>query len=238
MAAGLSRETWEDVVGALEEFMPYYERVNRVSTFFRLPAWRAAAARSLHPEDRVLEIGPGSGGFAQTLAARCVYLLEPSPPILAYAMDRLEGDGYRPLLGVAEALPLQAGAVDKVFCIFSFRDFLDKRRALEEAYRVLAPGGQLHIVDLFRPPEGVRRALLELWLERGATTLLHLLVPRRTRARWRHDPYRELLRTYEAVGPASLYAGLMREVGFRPVEARDLLLGGVHHLKGDRPSTT
>lgn len=234
---GLSRDLWEGVIESLEEFLPYYERVNLASTLLQLPLWRARAASSAKHEDAVLEVGPGAGGFAQLLHCRRACLLEPSPSILGFAASRLHHERYLFVVGLAEDMPLREATMDKVFCIFSFRDFMDKRRGLEEILRVLRPGGQVHIVDLFRPPDGFRRLLMDVWLERGASALMKLLVPRRIRRAWSRDPYKELFLTYRAVGPAWEYEELMRDVGFTGVSARDLLLDSVYHLQGARPFT-
>lgn len=236
--AGLERETWRDVVASLEEFLPYYERVNRASTWFRLSGWRERASRSVRAHHRVLEIGPGPGGFAATLDAQRLYLLEPSAAILRFAVQRLDGGGIRALRGVAESIPLRSNEVDRVFCIFAFRDFLDKRGSLAEILRVLAPGGELHIVDLFRAEARLHRLVMDLWLAHGAPVVLRLLVPPSARRGWKHDPYVQLHRTFQEVGSVSLYADLMRDVGFVDVETTDLLLRSVYHLKGGKPSTT
>jgi demethylmenaquinone methyltransferase/2-methoxy-6-polyprenyl-1,4-benzoquinol methylase len=234
---GLSRDLWRGVIESLEEFLPYYERVNIASTLLQLPLWRSRAASTVEGHESVLEVGPGTGGFARLLRCHRAYLLEPSSTILKFAASRLPDDSYHFVIGLAEDVPLKDSKVDKAFCIFSFRDFMDKRKGLEEILRVLRPGGELHIVDLFQPPPGLRRLIMDLWLEKGATAVMRLLVPRRVRRRWNRDPYRELFLTYRAVGSAREYEELMRDVGFTGVRAQDLLLGSVYHLQGAKPST-
>ncbi|MFQ5552662.1 MAG: methyltransferase domain-containing protein [Thermoplasmata archaeon] len=236
--SGLDPGTWKGVIESLEEFLPYYERANRATTLGALARWRSLAAQTASPEDEVLEIGPGPGSFARGLPCRRVYLLEPSARILRYSRRKLRDPRFVPLAGFAEAIPMRDRTVDKVFCVFSFRDFLDHRRSLKEASRVLRPGGELRILDLFRPPPGLRRKLMDLWLQRGAGTLLDLVVPIQVRHGWKRDPYDELRKTYEAIGPGEAYADLMRELGFERVTATELLLHAVYLLKGVRPSTT
>lgn len=236
--SGLDPGTWRGVIESLEEFLPYYERANRATTLGGLPRWRSLAARTAAPEESVLEIGPGPGSFARSLPCRRVYLLEPSGAILRYSRRNLPDSRYVPLTGFAEAIPLRDGTVHRVFCIFSFRDFLDRKRSLEEIVRVLRPGGEVHIIDLFRPPPGLQRRLMDVWLRRGAAALVRLVVPRRVKRGWKRDPYVELMKTYETIGPAEAYARLLREVGFQDVRATELLLRAVYHLQGARPSTT
>lgn len=236
--AGLDRSTWEGVIESLEEFLPFYERANRATTLGGLPRWRALASGTASPDDVVLEIGPGPGSFARLLPCERVYLLEPSGSILRFSRRTLSDARYVPLSGLAEAIPLREDTIDKVFCIFSFRDFLDRRRGLGEAYRVLRPSGELHVIDLFRPPRGVRRLLMDLWLRRGAPALLDVVVPSHVKRTWKRDPYEELIKTYEDVGPAERYTDFMRQLGFQGVRARDLLLRAVYHIQGVKPSTT
>ena len=56
-------------------------------------------------------------------------------------------DGSANVQALAEDIPLEDNTFDMVFCLFSFRDFQDKKKGLEEIYRVLKPGGQLVICD-------------------------------------------------------------------------------------------
>lgn len=237
-SSGLSTDVWKGVIEALEEFMPYYERVNTVSTLFQLPMWRKQAASVISNGEEVLEIGPGPGGFARLLKCRRVFLLEPSRDILRYATSTLIHERYVPVMGLAESIPLQEGTVDKVFCIFSFRDFMDKPRGLLEVSRVLRPGGQLHIVDLFRPPRSLSQWVMEIWLRAVAAVIIPMLVPKTIVSKWTYNPYEELVRTYRAVGTVFEYEGLMTDVGFKKVRSKPLMPIGVYHLQGERPSTT
>ncbi|MFQ5920215.1 MAG: methyltransferase domain-containing protein [Thermoplasmata archaeon] len=236
-ASGLDPGTWKGVIESLEDFMPYYERTNRATTLGALGRWRAMAARTASAQDVALEIGPGPGSFARSLPSQRVYLLEPSARILRFSRQNLPDPRYAAVSGLAEAIPLREGSVDQVYCIFSFRDFLDRRRSLEEMQRVLRPGGELHILDLFRPPPGLRRKIMDLWLRRGADALVDLVVPSEVRRGWKRDPYVELRKTYEAIGPGEGYADLMREVGFTHVAAAELRLRAVYLLEGVKPST-
>src|SRR3990170_4000566 len=211
---GMGPDEWRSVERAIESFLPYYERVNLANTFGRLPLWRQQVASTAKPDDVVLDLGSGPGGFARLLCTRRVLCIDPSRAMIDHARRALAGDGYRFLSGLVERLPLRPGSVDKVYCSFSFRDFLDRGAAIREIARVLRPGGELHVLEASRPPPGWRRAFMDSWLRFGVPAVVTALVPRRTRSRWREPPFAAFVRTYEALGRPESYLPSLRESGF------------------------
>lgn len=238
MPHGMDAGEWRGVIDAIERLLPYYERVNLATTFGQLPLWRERVAGTAGADEVVLEIGSGPGGFARRLGARRVYCLDPSRSMLRFARMRLTGERYRFLSGLAERIPLRTASVDRVYCAFSFRDFLDKPAAVREIARVLRPGGRLHVLEAARPPPGFRRAFLDSWLSLGTPGLIRMLVPGRVRRTWRENPYVAFLRTYEAFGSPEAYEGLLRCSGFSQAGLEYLSLRSIFHLWGVRARTT
>jgi len=113
------------------------------------PGWpeEVAAVGGLPPDAEVLDLGAGTGKLTRVLASRFarVTAVEPSAEMRALIA------GAEVLDGTAEAIPLQDGSVDGVFCGEAFHWF-DWSRALEEIARVLRPGGVL--VLCFNVPSG------------------------------------------------------------------------------------
>jgi ubiquinone/menaquinone biosynthesis C-methylase UbiE len=235
---GMGPEEWRSVEKAIESILPYYERVNLANTFGRLPLWRQHVASTARPGDVVLEIGSGPGGFARRLCARSVVCLDPSREMLAHARTGLAENGYRFLSGLAEHIPLRDASVDKVYCSFSFRDFLDKESAIREIARVLRPGGELHVLDATRPPPGWRRAFMDSWLRLGAPTVVTALVPRKTRRQFIEPPFAAFVRTYEALGSPESHAANLEASGFEGIEVEYLSMRSVFHVWGVRTRTT
>src|SRR3990172_8132681 len=85
MPRGTDAAAWRDVQEATERIVPFYDRVNFVNTFGRIPFWRGRLARTAEPDHSVLEIGSGPGSFARLLRARRVYCLDPSRTMLRTA---------------------------------------------------------------------------------------------------------------------------------------------------------
>ncbi len=121
---------------------------------------RQAAISSGH---RVLEIGCGTGNLA-ILAKRLspaaeVAGTDPDPKALARARQKAQRRGaalqFDP--GFAEELPYPDASFDRVLSAFMLHHVKPEGKplALRQAFRVLKPGGSLHLVDF---EEGQHRA--------------------------------------------------------------------------------
>lgn len=113
----------------------------------------AALAARLPAGARVLDVAPGPGYFAIELARRGdlrLSGLDISESLVRIARDNARAAGvtidFRH--GDAAHMPFADGAFDFVVCQAAFKSFSDPRGALDEIYRVLAPGGVASIQDL------------------------------------------------------------------------------------------
>src|SRR5262245_2136061 len=117
---------------------------------------RLIAQAALRPDDRVLEVGCGTGTLLMAIAKSCpgiqVTGLDPDPRALARARRKADAANLQVQLdrGFADALPYPSGSFDRVFSCLMFHHLADtdeRRRMLGEARRVLAPGGRLELFD-------------------------------------------------------------------------------------------
>lgn len=223
---------WRRLGVALEDTIPSYERMNWVMSLGQVNSWRRFAARKAQTGEAVLEVGSGPGVFGARLQERGVgplVLLDPLAAMHRTARERVPDALF--LGGIAERLPLAAGTMDRAFCLFSFRDFLDKRRGLREIKRVLRPSGYVHILEPTKG-HGVKQALVNMHVNVAVPLLARLLVPPRVQGTWRGNPYRAFAKTYRDFGSPEFYAALMRDEGFRDVKVERLSLGGAALLSG------
>jgi ubiquinone/menaquinone biosynthesis C-methylase UbiE len=121
---------------------------------------------------RVLELGIGSGRnlrFYDPDRVSSVVGIDPSPELRAIALgaERPAGLAIEFVDGEAETLPFGSGSFDTVVCTFTLCSVRDPAAVLEEARRVLAPGGRFLFCEHGQAPDpGVvrwQRRIDPLW---------------------------------------------------------------------------
>jgi ArsR family transcriptional regulator len=127
-------------------------------------AFTQTALLSLVPSHWVVaDLGCGSGGAAAALApyVRSVIGVDQSAAMLKTARQRTHGlPNVELRRGSLESLPLQDGSVDAVLLLLALAYVAEPLPVLEEAARVLRPGGRAVVVDLLRHDrEDFRRQL-------------------------------------------------------------------------------
>jgi ubiquinone/menaquinone biosynthesis C-methylase UbiE len=107
----------------------------------------------------VLEIGCGTGSLtlrlAQALPSSSITGLDPDSEVLARARAKDPGRRIEWREGTALGMPAAEHAFDRVVASLVLHHLrtADKRVALAEAYRVLRPGGSLHVADWGAPQD-------------------------------------------------------------------------------------
>jgi demethylmenaquinone methyltransferase/2-methoxy-6-polyprenyl-1,4-benzoquinol methylase len=234
--SGIDLDAWTKLETQLEQSIPHYDRVNRYMTFGQDKVWRRNVRNHAQKGMKVLEVGCGPGSFAENLVGLDVTCLDPSPEMLRVAkkrVDRARADrGEDPaeyVEAIAESIPLPDDTFDRVFCLFSFRDFQDKRKGLEEIYRVLKPGGQLIMCDAGKA-NWLHGLAGRIWM----ATIVQLIA--RLVTKEKEHPWKGLARTYSHYGTNGYYRKMMKEVGFQQVQGRLLLPFGMSsRFRGFKP---
>jgi SAM-dependent methyltransferase len=113
-----------------------------------LPAARVVVeSAGLRPDERVLDLGCGSGNAALLAAAHGgeVTGVDPAARLLKIARARAAGEGKKVsfLPGEAASLPVGDSAVDVILSVFALIFVPDPGAAAAEMSRVLAPGGRI-----------------------------------------------------------------------------------------------
>jgi ubiquinone/menaquinone biosynthesis C-methylase UbiE len=118
----------------------------------------------------VADVGAGEGAFALLLAERAVKVIavDTSAKMIEVGREQALRHGVKNVeyrLGDMEELPIEDAAVDLVFFSQSLHHALHPERALQEASRVLKPGGRIVILDLLKHRfEEARELYADEWL--------------------------------------------------------------------------
>jgi ubiquinone/menaquinone biosynthesis C-methylase UbiE len=137
-----------------DALLPGYDLLTRLFGFNRVHETLIAQAE-LADGHRVLEIGCGTGNLAirakKTHPAVSVVGSDPDPLALSRAQRKTaQLNGIRFERGYAQRLPYADGEFDRVLSSMMLHHLDDdaKSAAAAEVFRVLRPGGRLHLVDM------------------------------------------------------------------------------------------
>jgi ubiquinone/menaquinone biosynthesis C-methylase UbiE/DNA-binding HxlR family transcriptional regulator len=146
-------------------------------------SWKsmAEALLRLMPPMVIADLGAGEGAFALLLAQRAkkVIAVDSSAKMVEVGREQAQRYGvvnidYR--LGDMEDLPIDSASVDLVFFSQSLHHALHPDRAVNEASRILIPGGRILILDLVKHRfEEARELYADEWLGFSETELEAML---------------------------------------------------------------
>ncbi|MDQ8203019.1 metalloregulator ArsR/SmtB family transcription factor [Pelagicoccus sp. SDUM812003] len=124
----------------------------------------------LVPEIRVADLGAGEGLISQLLARRAerVYCVDSSPRMVEVGTDlakRNSLENLEYLLGDIEKVPLPDQSVHLALLSQALHHAIHPERAIQEAARILKPGGRLVVLDLKEHSfEKARELYADHWL--------------------------------------------------------------------------
>jgi demethylmenaquinone methyltransferase/2-methoxy-6-polyprenyl-1,4-benzoquinol methylase len=197
-----------------------YDLLNRLISAGQDGAWRRAAVRSLNPQpnDRILDLGCGTGDLLALLAGRARPVgLDVSARMLAHAHARL-GSSARLLRGSAFELPFASGAFQGAVSGFVLRNLRDIEGAMAELARVLAPGAGIALLDATEP-RGLLRPLFDLYFR--------LVAPALGAVAGRKGAYQYLASSLVQIPPPDEMCRLLAQAGFEDCRAQALTFGVV-----------
>lgn len=135
-------------------------------------SWEAIGhlALRLTPAIDIADLGAGEGLVSQLLAARArqVWCIDNSPRMVEVGTELARKNGLANLsykLGDIEQVPLADRSVDLAILSQALHHASHPQTAVNEAYRILRPGGQLLVLDLNEHTfEKARELYADVWL--------------------------------------------------------------------------
>jgi len=200
-----------------DRIAPRYDLLNHVLScnVDRLWWWRAAR-RFRHilerPQARVLDLCCGTGDMTMALLKRRPANAEPvtaadfAPAMLERARKKLAGRDATVIEADALHLPMADASLDLITTAFGFRNLANYQAGLEEFFRVLAPGGEVGILD-FSEPGGMLGKAYAWYFRRVLPAIGDLISGGR-------GAYRYLPESVENFPPPEAMLAMMRQAGF------------------------
>ncbi|MGQ0723179.1 MAG: bifunctional demethylmenaquinone methyltransferase/2-methoxy-6-polyprenyl-1,4-benzoquinol methylase UbiE [Candidatus Eiseniibacteriota bacterium] len=227
----------ERIASMFSQVAPRYDLLNHVLSAGLDRSWRRTAVRSARPEEakRILDLATGTGDLAFEFARAAgfrgeVLGLDLSPEMIRLAREKAAAKGLAGRVSFREGdalrVPEPDAAFDVVSAGFGVRNFADPEKGLREAYRLLAGGGRLVVVEFFRRKETpVLSAYLDhalprigSWISRSPSAYTYL----------RHS-------TKGFLTPSE-FVDLLSSVGFAPVVPTRLTWGIAHCIVATKPA--
>ena len=208
-----------------------YDRMNRLLSLGMDPRWRrlSLACATVRPA-RALDVACGTGDFAFELARRFedaeVLGVDFAPAMLELA--RRKNTSPHVAFKEGDALNLsdvRDGTFQLCTCAFGFRNFADRRKALREIARVLSPGGELIVLEFFRPRSPALWLAVSSWIRLVSSLFAH----------GKASAYRHLRESIRSMDTEEEFLSMAEEAGFRPCSRRRFFpcCTCLHFVSGD-----
>ncbi len=213
---------------------PKYERGNQLLSFYTYKLWNRKLIRETlqDPERQILlDLCAGTGEITyeylkKVRKPKTAYLLDFSKEMLGIAEKKrakVSGDHTLHFLNAdACQIPLEPAQVDAITCAYGIRNIVDPDKALEEAFRVLKPGGRIGILELTRPTNPLLRKFHHTYLKWMVPKIGKLITTD-------EEAYSYLSRSIEHFTDPVVLKEKMERAGFESVELK-YLFGGIATL--------
>lgn len=190
--------------------------------------WKDAMMNWLAPRpgQRLLDVAGGTGDIAFRFLGRApgasATVLDMTESMLVEGRKRAEAGRLAERLdwvvGDAMALPFEANTFDVYTISFGIRNVTRIPDALDEAFRVLKPGGRLMVLEFSQLPNPA----LQWAYDRYSFNVIPLMGQIVANDR---DSYQYLVESIRKFPDQETFAGMIRQAGFSQVRFRNLTMG-------------
>lgn len=168
--SGLGLNYWKEVIGALRNIIPVYDKVNKCISLGQDDKYRECGLDGeIRPGDLILDAGSGFGN----MSSKALEILKGDARIILHdpireMLDNAQNQRNQRLnlsCGVFEYMPFRESSVDAVLCGYSLRDAFSLIEAISEIHRVLKNDGKFIIVDIGKPDNAIFRSIVTFYLK-------------------------------------------------------------------------
>lgn len=216
------------VEAMFDRIAPRYDLLNRLLTFRLDQRWRRLALRlaAVGSQDVVVDVGCGTGDMCVLAAATGARVIG-----VDFAAGMLAGARRRAVPAAlvradGTAVPLRTGSATVVTSAFVLRNVVSIPALLDEAARLLAPGGRLALIEVDAPRSALLRIGHAVYFRRVVPAIGGLISDR--------DAYRYLPDSAAYLPDEPRLRGMMTAAGFTRVAKHRLGAGAAQLLLARR----
>jgi demethylmenaquinone methyltransferase/2-methoxy-6-polyprenyl-1,4-benzoquinol methylase len=190
--------------------------------------WKDAMMDWLAPRagQRLLAVAGGTGDISFRFLKRAGHghatVLDLTEPMLVEGRKRAEAEAMADSLdwvvGDAMALPFEANSFDVYTISFGIRNVTRPQEALNEAFRVLRPGGRLMVLEFSQIPNDLMQKVYDLYSFNIIPRLGQAIANDR-------DSYQYLVESIRRFPDQETFLGMVRQAGFEQAKYRNLSMG-------------
>lgn len=205
-----------------------YDVMNDVMSMGIHRIWKEAMMDWLAPRagQKLLDVAGGTGDvsfrFLERAGTGHATVCDLTEPMLIAGRTRAEADTMADSLdwvvGDAMALPFGDNTFDVYTISFGIRNVTRPQEALNEAYRVLKPGGRLMVLEFSQLPNDGMQKLYDLYSFNVIPQMGQLIANDR-------DSYKYLVESIRNFPDQETFLAMLKEAGFGNAKYRNLSLG-------------
>ncbi|HCQ57338.1 MAG TPA: bifunctional demethylmenaquinone methyltransferase/2-methoxy-6-polyprenyl-1,4-benzoquinol methylase UbiE, partial [Sulfitobacter sp.] len=216
------------VQGVFNSVASKYDIMNDVMSMGIHRVWKEAMMDWLAPRpgQKLLDVAGGTGDVSFKFLGRAGHghatVLDLTEPMLVEGRKRAEADSLTGSLdwvvGDAMALPFPDNTFDVYTISFGIRNVTRPQEALNEAYRVLRPGGRLMVLEFSQLPNPAMQKAYDLYSFN--------VIPRMGQAiAGDRDSYQYLVESIRNFPDQETFLSMVRTAGFGQAKYRNLSMG-------------
>ncbi|MDR9428208.1 MAG: bifunctional demethylmenaquinone methyltransferase/2-methoxy-6-polyprenyl-1,4-benzoquinol methylase UbiE [Salibaculum sp.] len=216
------------VRGVFSSVASKYDVMNDAMSLGIHRLWKDAMMDWLAPRrgQCLLDVAGGTGDIAFRFLKRAgsgqATVLDLTAPMLEEGRKRAEAadmaDSLDWIVGDAMALPFEDNSFDVYTISFGIRNVTRPQEALNEAFRVLRPGGRLMVLEFSQIPNDLMQRLYDFYSFNAIPVMGRVITGDR-------DSYQYLVESIRRFPDQETFLSMIRQAGFENAKYRNLSMG-------------
>lgn len=216
------------VQGVFSSVASKYDVMNDAMSFGIHRIWKDAMMDWLAPRagQKLLDVAGGTGDISFRFLKRAGHghatVLDLTEPMLIEGRKRAEAnamsDSLDWVVGDAMHLPFESNTFDVYTISFGIRNVTRPQEALNEAFRVLRPGGRLMVLEFSQIPNELMQKVYDLYSFNIIPRMGQVIANDR-------DSYQYLVESIRKFPDQDTFLGMVRQAGFENAKYRNLSMG-------------